>query len=312
MPIYMKPFDDYARGARLSPELLCSPGDVRLAMPPRRMDANKFSSGSVMIVGGSQYYHGAPVLSARAASTAMAALRTGVGYVTVCVPKSIETAVRCLSAGLVVLAFDGDSLSKRAIGALEDVRHTVSVIGPGLGRGDGVEKAVVAFLKMEADAGRTVVVDGDAIRAMPLADSSAWANTIVTPHHGEFKAVTGVDLSGAKLPRRVEAAAMFAAERHCVIVLKGHETIVTDGMRVKINLSKSPALATMGTGDVLSGMIAAYASMSGLRFESAAAGVYVHSAIGDKLRKTKGLHIVAQDVIDAMPDFLRRFDRTVG
>jgi NAD(P)H-hydrate epimerase len=93
-------------------------------------------------------------------------------------------------------------------------------------------------------------------------------------------------------------------------VLKGHFTVITDGSSVKVNKAGSSALATMGTGDVLDGMIAAYAAVHGNAFESAVAAVTAHSMLGDALWRKKGNHIIAMDLIDALPSFLRKFDKT--
>jgi NAD(P)H-hydrate epimerase len=93
-----------------------------------------------------------------------------------------------------------------------------------------------------------------------------------------------------------------------VVVLKGHITIITNGDLLKINEAKTPALATMGTGDILSGIIGAYCTMHKDPFECSTAGVYIHSNIGDKLYEAKGNHIIAQDIIDMIPEFLKDFD----
>ena len=93
------------------------------------------------------------------------------------------------------------------------------------------------------------------------------------------------------------------------MLLKGHETVVTDGKRTKIIRAKSSALAVMGTGDVLSGMIGAYAAKNNDLFVAGVAGAYLHAMIGDALYKEKGNHILASDVVDGIPKILKKFDK---
>lgn len=94
------------------------------------------------------------------------------------------------------------------------------------------------------------------------------------------------------------------------MLLKGHETVVTDGKRIRVNRARTSALATMGTGDVLAGMIAGYAATGADIFDAALAGAYLHSRIGDELAKRMGSHIISIDVVESIPSILKRFDKT--
>jgi NAD(P)H-hydrate epimerase len=160
---------------------------------------------------------------------------------------------------------------------------------------------------VEAELGRgsTIVMDGGALKAAAKAELSR--DVILTPHSGEFASL-GYRVTD-DIDERVEKAVEFSERHRCTLVLKGHETVITDGASVKVNRASTAALATMGTGDVLAGMIAAYAAMHGSAFESAVAGVTAHSMLGDLLHRTKGDHVIATDLIEALPLFLKRFDK---
>jgi NAD(P)H-hydrate epimerase len=289
----------------LSAELLAGPGDLSLAIEPRRIGINKYSAGGVLIVGGGEHYHGAPLLASNAAQNAIAALRTAVGYATIFVPKGKEDVVRGLSQNAIVRGYDGEELSVDSLGFLSGVRHNVTIIGPGLGKSETVCGGVRALVERENAAKNLIVIDGDAIGAISKHKNLLGRNVVLTPHHGEFTELTGVDSKNATLGQLARRAISFAKAYNCVIALKGHETIITDGNLLKVNIAKSSALATMGTGDVLSGIIAAYLASHKDVFESTVAGVYLHSLVGDALNERMGPHILASDVVDSIPAVLK-------
>jgi hydroxyethylthiazole kinase-like uncharacterized protein yjeF len=101
----------------------------------------------------------------------------------------------------------------------------------------------------------------------------------------------------------------FAKRYSCVLLLKGHDTVVTDGHRVRINKTGNPGMATGGTGDVLSGIVGAFLAQGADSFFAAAAGAFVHGRAGDAVRRQKGFHMVASDLVEAIPAVLKKFDR---
>ena len=289
-------------------ELFAGPGDVKSITRPKPMDSDKNTNGRVLILGGSGEYHGAPILSSFAANATMAALRSNSGYVYTAVPSSIAGDISRMSPSMVVRSLPGDVIDADAIKAIDMMRHNVLAIGPGLSQKAISNKNAALLLSMEREKGNIVVIDASAIRSIALYKSYIGKNSIITPHDGEFKTLTGIDLAKVDIGRKLHSAIEFADTYGCTIVLKGNETIITDGKTLKINKSSTPALATMGTGDVLTGMIASYAGMSMKPFESAVAAVYMHSKIGDMLFEKKGLHITAEDVIGMIPEQLKGFD----
>jgi NAD(P)H-hydrate epimerase len=294
-------------GIPINAELFTGPGDVMLATEPRMMQANKYTHGRILVVGGSKDFHGAPLIAAFAADNAMSALLTGAGYATIAVPSQVADPIRKLSAELIVKPLDWDNV-EATVAALAVLKHDTLIIGPGLEQSESTDIIVSGMLKSEKGKGNTVIIDADATRVISKHKDLLGKNMILTPHDGEFRGLTGISLKDAELEDRIKKAIGFAKLQGCTLVLKGHETIITNGDLLKINRAETPALATMGTGDALAGMIAAYAATHKNTFESAAAAVYAHSRIGDMLYAKKGLHITASDVLAGIPDVLKQFD----
>ncbi|HVC58400.1 MAG TPA: NAD(P)H-hydrate dehydratase [Candidatus Acidoferrales bacterium] len=284
--------------------------DIRRATEPRKMSSNKYSNGSILIVGGGREYHGAPLMAAFGANNTIAALRTASGNVTVAVPKGVAGAVRALSANMIVRELSANSISKGDVKAINSIRHDVIVIGPGIDADKASLLATASIITSELKAGKRIVIDATAIKALSM-KAKLTKNVVITPHTGEFKSLTGIDLKSAGIDERIKASVSVAKKLNCVVVLKGHETVITDGKSFKVNVAKSSALATIGTGDVLAGIIASYLAVHKDAFESAVAGVRVHSMVGDLLAKRMGNHIIAMDVAEHIPDVLKGFDVVV-
>ncbi len=284
-------------------DAFAGPGDLLLASKPLPNDANKYSHGCVLVVGGGEVYHGAPIAASNATNSLLTSLRVGAGYVSMFLPKELEGIAKKLSANSIVRSFKSyDELPEK----IKYIRHDSLVIGMGIKSMSS--KILEQIIRQENSSKRIVVVDGGAIEA---ARGINLRNNIITPHEGEFYKISGIKPS-KDIKKRIEEAKEFANEYGGTIVLKGHQTIITDGSRIKINTSKSPALATMGTGDVLAGMIGAYAAISKKPFESAVAGVYAHAAIGDMLYRRKGNHLLASDIIDEIPHLLKKYDKMMS
>ena len=294
-------------GIPLNAELFAGPGDVLLATEPRPMLSNKYTHGRILVVGGSKDFHGAPMLAAFAANSAMASLLSGAGYSTIAVPKEVADSVKKLSMELIVKPLDWDD-ADGTVAAISAIKHDVLVMGPGMEKSESTDSIVTRVIKSEKARGNTIIIDADATRVMAKHIALLGKNVILTPHEGEFRNLSGINISGATPVERIKKAISFVKRHEFTLVLKGHETIITNGDLLKLNRAETPVLGTMGTGDVLAGMISAYASVHKNQFESAVAAVYAHSKIGDMLYQKKGLHITAQDVINSIPDVLKQFD----
>jgi NAD(P)H-hydrate epimerase len=272
-------------------------------VPHRPRDGSKFKSGVVVIAGGSKGLTGAPTM------VALAAQRTGAGYVQVAVPQSAEQALElrlleAMTKGMPeqdgMHTADGASLVAEMAS-----RAGAVVMGPGLGKGDGPSGFAKA---LAAATDKPLVIDADGLNAFAdgaideLADREA--PTVLTPHAGELGRLLEEDSSEIER-HRLHYAREAATRSGCVVLLKGDDTIVArpGDEPTAISPGATPALATAGTGDVLGGVIGALLSKGLSTFEAAAAGTLVHARAGIRAAEAIGGadYVVAGDVIDHIP-----------
>ena len=274
-------------------------------LPRRGADSTKFTSGQVVVAGGSRGLTGSVVLSASAA------VRAGAGYATVAVPAELEDV---FEAKLTEVMSRGCASSEGAFaeGAADQVleaceKAAALVLGPGFGRADA---ALGVAREVAADAGLPLVLDADGLNAHAgrLEDLAGRPDgTVITPHAGELGRLLEKD-SGEIGAHRLVCAREAAERGGCVVVLKGDDTIVAaPGGPVAISVVSAPALATAGTGDVLAGTIGALLAQGLDPFEAACAGVWANTNAGVVAAERVGApeSVIASDVIDALPVGLR-------
>ena len=292
--------DELLFGPEARERFLVKAVEGTFTIPRRKPNSHKGDYGKLFLLAGSEGYTGAPVLAASAA------VRSGAGLAFLGVPREIYpiVAVKCSSA----MPFP---LPERYGEILEKARSCdAALIGPGLGRAPKTEKLVRALLE---DLEIPVVLDADGINAlaghMDILDRRK-ALTVLTPHDGEFARLTG---SALPIQNRLAAAQSFARDHHCILVLKGHRTIIAapDG-RAWINTSGNPGMAKGGSGDVLAGMIASFLGQkqlmqSGRRTAEWVAGaVYLHGSAGDKAAQKFGEYgMTPEDLIGCIPETLK-------
>ena len=269
--------------------------DVLQAVPRRSERDNKYTAGHVLVVGGSRGLTGAPSL------TALAALRADAGYVTVAVPEStlpvfeqrlIEAVKRPLPDNEGVVC---DGSAEVALELAE--KASAVALGPGLGRGSGPHELVRRLL---AKLTLPVVVDADALFEL---EPAAWAGPrVLTPHEGELARLLGTSSEDVAAHR--VAGVRAAVERFgCVVVLKGPDTLVAaPGHPLVVSALGLPSLATAGTGDVLTGVVAAFLAKGVEPQLAAAAAVVAHQRASVEAPQRAGL--IASDLIDALPRVL--------
>ena len=283
-------------------------GEIDLAVlslaPRRGPRSTKFSSGQVAVAGGSRGLTGAVRMSS------LAAIRAGAGYATVAVPADLEMAFEVAQPEVMSVGCPGGdgclvpASEKALLRAFEPA--AAGVFGPGLGRDPGsFELARSAVADIEAP----LVLDADGLNAFAgrLGElASRPAPTVLTPHAGELGRLLGrssEEIDAHRLASAREAAQQAGA----IVVLKGDDTIVTDGARVAVNALSAPALATAGSGDVLSGMTAALLARGLEPFAAACAAVLAHARAGRDaaIRIDNPESVIAGDVIDSIPSAIR-------
>jgi NAD(P)H-hydrate epimerase len=290
------------RGAPMGATVGLLERSVGQLLPRREASGTKFSSGHVLVAGGSRGLSGAPAMAARAS------MRAGAGYVTAFVPASLQATLAAgetpelMTRGLTEQ--DG-ALSAEGVGEIldEGARAGALALGPGLGR----SAAAQAFAReLARQAPIALVLDADGLNAhggrlAELAGRSAAS--VLTPHVGELARL--LELDSAEIARdRLRHVREAASLGEAIVVLKGDDTLIADPSgTVAVSRGASPALATAGTGDVLTGVIAALLAAGMEPFAAAAAGVWMHAEAGRVAARRVGSAegVIASDVIEALP-----------
>ncbi len=277
---------------------------VRQNLPKRPEDANKGTFGKVLVVGGSARYVGAVQLAANAA------YRAGAGLVTVAAPERVVQLIAGVSPEATWLpqapGEDGGLPGEAAVVLRNEwPKFRAAVFGPGLGDTSETRALAWAALPDLGDVEGGAVIDADALNAvasMPDGAERVPSNAVLTPHPGEMARLMGTTVADVQ-SRRLEIAGEAAAKYGCTVVLKGAHSVVAhaDG-RTSLSPFANPLLATAGSGDVLSGMIAGYLAQGVAPFEAACLGVYLHGGAGEVLSEEYGsAGLLASEIAARLP-----------
>lgn len=272
---------------------------VRRLLPDRDVNGHKGDFGKLLLLCGSRGFTGAAYLAA------MGALRCGAGLVYLGVPESIYAieAVKLNEPVVFPLSEENGKLSEKAIPEiLERLPQMDGVlIGPGLGQSAGTLAVVQAVLEQAAC---PVILDADGINVLQGHKDilrGRQAPTILTPHDGEFARLGGVSEGD-----RLENAAAMARDLGCIVLLKGHETIITDGTTHYRNKTGNPGMAVGGSGDVLAGMITGLLGQGMTPILAAACGAWLHGAAGDLAAGELGQYaMLPTDLLGYLPRLLK-------
>ena len=288
-----------------------SPDDTKIGLieasvldrlPSRGASSTKFVSGHVLLAGGSRGLTGAPRMAAEAA------MRAGAGYVTAYVPASLQAILATAGPPELMtwgLPDEDGGLTADGVQDMLDAsrRGGALALGPGLGRSDG---AVQFARELAHEAKVALVLDADGLNAHAgrLSELAArTAPTVLTPHAGELGRL--LEVSSEEIEReRLRHVRAAAEQAQAVVVLKGDDTLIAEPSgRVAVNPGGSAALATAGTGDVLTGVIVALLAAGLDPFTGAAAGVWLHAEAGREAARRQGANegVLASDVIAALP-----------
>ena len=263
----------------------CGTATLRAALRPRARTAHKGDFGHVLVVGGDHGYGGAVLLAASAAA------RGGAGLVTLATRSEHVAAVLSARPEVMVRAVD-DAAALAPLLA----RCDVVAIGPGLGR----ERWGRSLLGACLDAGKPLVLDADALNLLAESPRRLSSDAIVTPHPAEAARLLGCGTRDVQRDRYAAAAAL--AQRYaCIAVLKGAGTITSDGTRHAVGASGNPTLASGGTGDVLTGLVAALRAQGHDAFDAARLGVAAHAEAARLVARGGERGALASDLVEHLP-----------
>jgi NAD(P)H-hydrate epimerase len=271
-------------------------------IPSRKSNSRKGDNGIVLVIGGSYFYHGAPVLSS------LAALRCGTDLVYTCVPKINVTPTRAISPNLIVIPLVDQKLTlgavKKLVGALPRNLHSATI---GMGLAIQEKNSLLHLVKSLLDRDVRLSLDASALipEVLPIL---AHKNVVVTPHAGEFKRLFG-DIPSDSNIERIKLVEENALKYGITVLLKGPTDIISDGKITYLCEKNTPAMTVGGTGDVLSGLVAGLLSTNRNSLESAAAASYICGLAGKEVQEKLGLHMTSMDLIDSIPAAMKPFDK---
>lgn len=273
-------------------------GDI---LPKRKKKSHKGDYGKLAILGGSSGMAGSCYLSSKAA------LRSGAGLVYLLVPSSISDILQIKSVEQIVKTIDSYNLKynknifEQILGYLDD--KDVLAIGPGMGNDPSLN---ILIDKVIHNFNGRILIDADGLNALSndISILHNKENIVLTPHLKEFSRLTKLSIDHINA-NRVKIAKEFAKKYKVILVLKSENTIVTDGNRIYINEIGNPGMATAGSGDVLTGIIAGLLAVVD-EFDAARLGVYLHSLSGDLAKDKIGEEsLIASDLIEFLPKSFR-------
>ena len=272
---------------------------VLSCLPDRKPDSHKGDYGKILLLCGSMGYTGAAALAA------MGALRMGAGLVYLGVTQSIYAieAVKLTEAVVFPLPDRDGMLDASALDKLLPMLENMDAVlmGPGLGISPGTEAVVTTVLRQYDG---PVVLDADGINLMTAHKDilrGRTAPTILTPHAGEF-----VRFGGVLSEDRTESALKLAVELGCLVLLKGHRTVITDGHRIYVNPTGNPGMAVGGSGDVLAGMIVSLLGQGIEPLAATACAAWLHGAAGDRCAQTLGQYgMLPSDMLQELPRLMK-------
>lgn len=271
---------------------------VTARLPKRPKDANKGTFGKVMVIAGSENYPGAAYLSCAGA------YRVGAGLVTLATEPNVKTIVSRKLPEVTFILFS-EVFEKLA-------EYNVILLGPGLGQAEEIQEFIRQFIILKILP--KLVIDGDGLNILSKMDK--WweklkTEVVLTPHPGEMVRLTNLSVEHIQKDRE-NIAKEYAAEWDQVVVLKGANTVVVSPTsEVKVSPFANPALATAGTGDILSGIIAGFIAQGLNNFDAACCAVYIHGLAGEILREKIGeTGLLASELLPNLPLVIRKLKQT--
>lgn len=276
-----------------------SHSDVLNILPDRNSNSHKGDFGKILLLCGSRGYTGAAALAA------MGALRCGAGLVYLGVPECIYAieAMKLNEPVVFPLIDDDGMLSENALNKILEILPKMDAVLMGCGMGCNENIFAIVKSVLEAYSG-PIVLDADGINVLAGHIDILRGRTgitVLTPHEGEFQRIAGVSVNN-----RMENAKGFALQSNSIVLLKGHRTIITDGVSCYINPTGNPGMAVGGSGDVLAGMITSLIGQGIAPLEAAACGAWLHGAAGDICSKEIGQYgMLPSDMLEVLPRLLK-------
>ncbi|MFX0071679.1 MAG: NAD(P)H-hydrate dehydratase [Candidatus Hermodarchaeota archaeon] len=277
-------------------KILVGKGDIIPTLKVRKIDNHKGQFGRVFVVGGSKNYSGAP------AYTSLTGINFGCDLVITYVPQIIGDVLRIYSPNMIVRTNPGDWLD---LEAKEEILELIEwsdaiVIGPGLGLKEQTEDLLIELLKFLKEKKKSFVLDADALKLVKNhLNLIKGQSVILTPHEGELKIMTGVELPPYnKIEERSDIIFNLAKKLNLTLLVKGPYDYISNGKQIKLNRTGCPEMSIGGTGDVLAGLCACFLTTENDAFQSACSAAFINGYLGEYCKEKIGPRFTAMDMIE--------------
>ena len=270
----------------------------------RKVSSRKGDNGIVLVVGGNRIYHGAPILAS------IAALRSGTDLVYTAIPSINAYATRSFSHNLIVLPLVDEKLTMGSASRLiKTLPKKVDSATIGMGMSIAKKEALINMIEKLLKNGTKLVLDASALipEILPKIKNT---NCIITPHGGEYMRIFKTELKNHSNNENEQIADVLKNSNKygITIILKGWKNIISNGEQAAVIERSTPAMTVGGTGDVLAGLVAGFFSKMN-SFEAACTAVYFNGLAGKMAYQKVGLHMVASDLLDNLPQVIKKFDQ---
>lgn len=270
----------------------------------RKVSSRKGDNGIVLVVGGNRIYHGAPILAS------IAALRSGTDLVYTAIPSINADATRSFSPNLIVLPLVDEKLTMGSASRLiKTLPKKVDSATIGMGMSIAKKEALINMIEKLLKNGTKLVLDASALipEILPKIKDT---NCIITPHGGEYMRIFKTELKNHSNNENEQIADVLKNSNKygITIILKGWKNIISNGEQTAVIERSTPAMTVGGTGDVLAGLVAGFFSKMN-SFEAACTAVYFNGLAGKMAYQKVGLHMVASDLLDNLPQVIKKFDQ---
>ncbi|NHJ25954.1 MAG: NAD(P)H-hydrate dehydratase [Candidatus Lokiarchaeota archaeon] len=300
--IYIKDLVETSIGIPPEASIFVGYGDLQTTLKVRKVDNHKGQFGRVLVIGGSKNYSGAPAYSS------LSCINFGCDLVITYVPEVIGDVLRSYSPNMIIRTNPGDWLTINALDELIwliDWADTI-VIGPGLGTETQTEELLIKLLEVIKKDKKKVVLDADALKLVKEhLNLIKGGNVILTPHEGELKILTGIELPRYnKIEERGDIIFNLAKKLDITLLVKGPYDYISNGKTLKINKTGCPEMSIGGTGDILAGLSACFLTTGNSTFQSACSAAFLNGYLGEYTKKNYRFRFTAMDMLKNLNDAL--------
>ena len=279
-------------------------GDLIPTLKIRDVDNHKGNFGRMLVIGGSMDYSGAP------AYTSIAGINFGLDLVITYVPEVVGDVIRNFSPNIIVRTSPGKWLDIKSYDEISELIEwsNAIVIGPGLGVQKESENLLINLIEKLNSDKKSYVLDADALKLVKNhLELINGQNVVLTPHEGELKIMTGVELpSYDRIEDRSKAVLKLAKKHNVTLLIKGPYDYISNGKSIKINRTGCPEMSIGGTGDVLAGLCAAFMATDNNPFKSACSGAFLNGIIGEYCKENIGTRFTAVDMMNNINKALKK------